>query len=263
MTEPIYLDIETIPSQEPHIREYLRAKQSAALEEKLALVSAPSHYKDADKIAAYVSDKRLELVEAAAGDIDAEWRKTGLDGAFGQVAVVSIAVGDAEPVAIYETDWAAPGAERRILDATNDTLADICKHHRGQLLVGHNIVGFDRKFLRQRGVIRGVRMHPLLTKEVKPWDTGVVFDTMVAWSGDMRDRVSMSKLCLVLGIADKGSELDEDIDGAKVWDFVRDGKIDKVATYCNHDVIRTRAIYKRLNFLGMGVPTQVLEDIPL
>lgn len=259
----IFLDIETIPAQNLRIIMSIRSRLMAELNSALDGVCAPSNYKDAEKIAAYVLDAKKSLHDKFLTAIDTEWRKTSLDGAFGQAAVVSIAVAGGEPEAIYERDWSAPGAERRVLEATNDRLSDICKHRMGQLLVGHNILGFDRKFLRQRGIIHGLRMHSLLTREVKPWDAGAVYDTMTAWTGDFRDRVSMSKLCLILGVADKGSELDEDIDGSLVWDFVRGGKIDKVARYCDYDVIRTREIYKRLNFLGAAAPAETLDDIPL
>ena len=40
----------------------------------------------------------------------------------------------------------------------------------------------------------------------------------------------------------------EEIDGAKVWDFVRDGHADKVAIYCQADVERVRSVYRRINF---------------
>jgi hypothetical protein len=71
---------------------------------------------------------------------------------------------------------------------------------------------------------------------------------MYAWAG-YRDRISLDRLCRALEIPTKGSELDgEEIDGAKVWDFVRDGYADKVAIYCQADVERVRSVYQRINF---------------
>ena len=62
----------------------------------------------------------------------------------------------------------------------------------------------------------------------------------------------MDEICEALDIPKKGSEFDgdEDIDGSKVWSHVRDGKIDVVSTYCVNDVIRTRAMHKRMVFEG-------------
>ena len=49
----IYLDIETIPGQQPAVREALAA--DAAIEK--AAVRAPSNYKDETKIAEYIAAK--------------------------------------------------------------------------------------------------------------------------------------------------------------------------------------------------------------
>ena len=67
---------------------------------------------------------------------------------------------------------------------------------------------------------------------------------MWEWCGYNREsKPSLNKLCQVLNIEQKG-----DIDGSKVWQAVRDGRIDEVAEYCAKDVERVRAIYKRMNF---------------
>jgi predicted PolB exonuclease-like 3'-5' exonuclease len=66
---------------------------------------------------------------------------------------------------------------------------------------------------------------------------------MTAWAG-ARNRVSLDKLCKAFGIeTPKGG-----IDGSKVWDYVKAGKIDEVAAYCARDVEATRKVYKRLTF---------------
>lgn len=85
----IYLDIETIPGQSPTVRDALSA--SAALEK--ADVRAPSNYKDETKIAEYIAAKHAEIDSAA----DEKWRKTALDGAYGQ-NVVEYCKGDVERV---------------------------------------------------------------------------------------------------------------------------------------------------------------------
>ena len=82
--------------------------------------------------------------------------------------------------------------------------------------------------------------------KAKPWDDSV-FDTMTAWAG-VGNRVSLAKLCKVFDLDAKGTEIGDEIDGSKVWDFVREGRIEDVAKYCGGDVVRTRAIHKRLTF---------------
>jgi len=53
----------------------------------------------------------------------------------------------------------------------------------------------------------------------------------------------------VLGIDAKGSELGDEIDGSKVWDFIREGRIADVAAYCGGDVARAREMHRRLTFV--------------
>jgi predicted PolB exonuclease-like 3'-5' exonuclease len=72
---------------------------------------------------------------------------------------------------------------------------------------------------------------------------------MTDWAG-VGNRVSLAKLCKVFDLDAKGTEIGDEIDGSKVWDFVKNGRIADVAKYCGGDVERTRAIYKRLTFLG-------------
>lgn len=70
---------------------------------------------------------------------------------------------------------------------------------------------------------------------------------MTAWAG-IGNRISLDKLCRVMGIPTKGSEIGDEIDGSKVWDFVQAGRIADVATYCCGDVERVREIHRRMTF---------------
>jgi predicted PolB exonuclease-like 3'-5' exonuclease len=80
----------------------------------------------------------------------------------------------------------------------------------------------------------------------KPWDESI-FDTMTAWAGH-GNRVSLDKLCKIFNIPQKGSEIGEEINGSKVWDFYQAGRIADIAKYCEGDVDRTRQAYKRMTF---------------
>lgn len=258
-TETITLDIETMPTQNPvHIASIRRKLQLDldskidALAQEAANIQPPGNIKDPEKIAEAMDKKRAAIaaqveaakVEASAA-LEKAYRDTSLNGGHGQVAVCSLATGSRDPFALYERNWKEAGAEKRVLLMINEALDDHCRHHRGQLLIGHNVINFDRQFLRQRGIVNGIRMHRLISSEVKPWDKDVVFDTMTTWTGDPRKFITMNALCEVLGIAGKG----DDIDGSKVWDFIAAGRIDEVADYCNDDVRRTYAMYRRLMLL--------------
>ncbi len=162
--------------------------------------------------------------------------KTSLDGAFGEIVVIGVAIDDQEPVLFYREDWQAEDREIDILQRFNDYLREHAnKSMTAPVFIGHNIVNFDYRFIFQRSVINGVKPYYTQTKIN-------TFDTMTEWAG-YKGTVSLDKLCKVLGIEQKG-----DIDGSKVWDFVQAGKINEVAEYCAKDVERVRKIYKRMTF---------------
>ena len=69
----IFIDIETVPAQDPDAIIMLRAE---ADEEKL-LIKAPSNYKDEAKIKEYILAKQIEIDTA----FDERYRKTSFDGA--------------------------------------------------------------------------------------------------------------------------------------------------------------------------------------
>lgn len=251
---PIYLDIETIPGQHPSI---LADMQAQAEEEKAAVrlpeIKAPTNYKDADKIAAYILDKQDEqaaLLKSRHAEIDAavdtRYRKTSFDGALGQICALSLAIGDEAPINIYRDDWAT--SEAYILDEMNRVIADAYSPNSDMrpVFIGHNVIAFDLRFIFQRSVLLGIKPHPIIPFTARPWDDKV-FDTMTQWAG-VGNRVSLDKLCRVFGVATKGTEIEDEIDGSMVWDFVQAGRIADVATYCGGDVDRVREIHRRMTF---------------
>lgn len=235
----VYFDIETIPAQDERDIAMIREE---SLQEMRA-VKAPSNYKDQAKIDEYINAKKAEI-EAS---FDDRYRKTSFDGALGQIACISFAIDDNEPLALYSSKFDAEG-ERGVISAfyTQIHLNFDPSSQQRPIFIGHNIVNFDLRFLFQRSVILGIKPPIAIPFKAKPWDD-VVFDTMTAWAGT-GNRVSLAKLCKVFGLDAKGSEIGDEIDGSKVWDFVKAGRIEDVAKYCSGDVKRTRSIYKLLTF---------------
>lgn len=263
----IHLDIETVPAQDQAVLAELAAEHEQTLEawsqrlrDQLANVSAPSNWKDPDKIQAYVEEQRLKVTAKAEAErdqltaqADERYRKTALDGARGQICVISWAIDDGPIQHVYQdpTGQAAEADEPGMLRAFFEQLPDFMTAPRW---VGHNILGFDLRFIFQRCVINGVRPTVGLQQSAPP-HSAHVFDTMLEWAG-YRGRVSESALCKALGIADKGSELAgtdaEGIDGSQVWDYVSAGRLADVVTYCDGDVDRSRRIFKALTFAGVS-----------
>jgi predicted PolB exonuclease-like 3'-5' exonuclease len=235
----IYFDIETIPAQKESDIAYLREES----DREIAAIKAPSNYKDEVKIAEYIAAKRVE-VEAS---FDDRYRKTSFDGAMGQIVCISVAIDNNEPINMCASDLSEKGEYDLIYSFYDFLILNYNPSSQQRpVFVGHNILGFDLRFLFQRSVMLGIKPPLFVPFKAKPWDD-IVFDTMTAWAG-VGNRVSLAKLCKVFGLDAKGSEVGDEIDGSKVWDFVKSGRIEDVATYCMGDVERTRAIHKRLTF---------------
>lgn len=237
----VYFDIETIPVQSPDFIAEMRAEMKAELDEALGSIRAPSNYKDEAKIAEYVNARHAELVEGHEAKVQEAILKTSFDGGLGQICVIGWAVENIASMS-YSVDDLTPASERRMLSDWFFMLEHAYSPTDRVTLIGHNIIGFDIRFLWQRAMVLGVRppMH-CLPRDPKPWGDAA-FDTMTAWAG-VKDRVSMDKLCRIFGIPGKG-----DMDGSKVWHMVQSGQIEEVAAYCRGDVERTRALHRRMTF---------------
>lgn len=236
----IYFDGETIPTQDDEIIASMRADMAAEIEQACADIKAPGNYKDEAKIAEFIASKANELRAGFEPAFEDAYRKTAFDGGAGQIVVLSVAIDDDEVVAHRVRDLSLE-EEARVL---RDFFASVRRRSSGRppVFVGHNIVNFDLPFIYRRAVVHGIRPPLGFPINPKPW-ADTVFDTMTKWAGD-RGFISQDKLCRILGIEGKPG----DIDGSKVWEFVKAGNIERVAEYCADDVAKVRQIHRRLTF---------------
>lgn len=261
MIAQTYIDIETIPAQRPDVLEEIRQTEAEALAAAIAAVKPPGNYKKQETIDEWMATEapkvKQALIDASTANVEAAYRKTGLDGSFGQIACASFAYLDAEPVKVCMPAWEHPEAERDLLITLADLLdATIPMNmHRVAQVVGHN-VQFDLRFIVQRSIVRGIRPHPILSAaaQAKPWEVERVYDTMIQWAG-VGKTISLDKLCRALGLPGKG-----EMDGSKVWDAIKEGRIADVADYCADDVRKVRAVYQRMTFAS--APVRQFEDVP-
>lgn len=217
----LFLDIETLPDQRP-----------GALESAAALVEAPSNYKDAEKIAAYKAERGQEA-----------YLKTALDGGRGQIVSIACAVDDTEPVAFYGAD------ERSILTAFVRHV-DKAVNQEGECLnycvIGHNLLGFDLRFIWQRCVVNWIEP-PNFWPITERYNGHRVYDTMLAWAG-YGNRISQKNLCAALNIpCFEGDE----IEGSQVWKAYQEGRLLDIVKHNISDVERLKLIYNKLNFLNV------------
>ena len=194
-----------------------------------AAIKAPAQYKKPESIAQWLEENK-------AAELDALHRKTALDGAFGRVCCIGVAFDDDEPGTFV-------GTESQLLTDFADYLNTMQCDRYTTLFIGHNIAGFDLRFLLQRYIVNRLPIPHLIkhAASAKPWESEKVFDTMCQWAG-VGNRISLDKLCMALGVpTSKGG-----ITGATVYDEWLKGNIEGIADYCKRDVDATRQVFKRM-----------------
>lgn len=162
---------------------------------------------------------------------DSFFLQSGLDGSFGRILCIGIAVND-EPVDCLTGD------EKEILKKFWEMASDV------NLFIGHNIFDFDMRFIYQRSAILGVR--PTQDLSFARYRNNPIYDTMHEWSKwNMQDKIKLDKIAKAMGLT---SSKDGDIDGSKVYEYYKKGKLQEIYDYCKRDVEVTREVYKKLIF---------------
>lgn len=233
----IFIDIETVPSQEPGAREAVRAN-----------LKPPGTLKKPESIAAWWATE----ADAAA---DEAWRKQSLDGGL-QGEIISVAMCDphgrewvhcrlpGEPedemlhAAFAEVeDWTREDAQA-MLPGRSETFP--CDDHQP---VAHN-AAFDLGFLWRRATALGVLRPRWLPGPMARAGRDYVC-TMQLWAGH-GGRVSLDALCKALKVPSPK----EGIDGSQVFDAWADGRIEEIEAYNLADAKAVREVFHRL----VGVP---------
>jgi len=219
----VFVDVETIPSQRNE------AKERAA-----ARVSPPGNISKAETIAKWEAETRP-------GKEEEEWKRSALDGGWGELCCICWAVDDG-PV-LQSCRPSLEDSEKHMLATFLGAISDEQEQQRGRPItwIGHNITGFDLRFLWQRAVVLGIKPPIKLQQDATPW-SGKVIDTMHTWAGN-RGSIKLTDLCAALRI-DVGH--DDTIDGSMVWDEYKAGRFYTVLHHCRADVERVREVYRRM-----------------
>lgn len=112
------------------------------------------------------------------------------------------------------------------------------------IMCGHNAKEFDFPYISRRLIINGLPLPIKLNLfGKKPWEINHL-DTMELWKfGDYKHYTSLKLMAHVLGIPSPK----DDIDGSQVGHvFYKEKDIDRIAIYCQKDVVTTAQIYLKL-----------------
>lgn len=220
----LYIDIETLPTTNTEIIETIRAG-----------IKHPGNISKQETIDKWYAENSETAFQEA-------FRKTALDGLYGEIFCIGFAVDDEEPDVLYrESDT----LESELLTEFFETML-LKNKTRSLKWVGHNILNFDLRFIWQRCVINKTKPPFEIPYDARSWDERV-FDTRAVWTGgstQYNGRSAMSALSPVFGLNKS------DIDGSMVYDMWLQEKLSEIAQYCKEDVEDTRSLYKRMMFQG-------------
>lgn len=157
--------------------------------------------------------------------------KTSFDGGFGRILCVGYAIDNRPAEILYSGE-----GEKETLRQ----FWEIARH--SDMFIGHNILDFDLRFIYQRSIVNNIV--PSKDLNFARYRNFPIFDTMKEWGKWGSDNAGLEYLALALGIPSPK----DGIDGARIFEFYQNGKIDEILEYCKRDVETAREIFKRINF---------------
>jgi hypothetical protein len=219
LTERIYLsvDVETTPVDDPLVRAEIAAG-----------ITHPANMSKPETIALWEETKKPQLVDEA-------FARGRLSAVTGRICCIGAVHKNGEQ------SWCGED-EAELLHLFFEHVAALGEP---VTYVGHAISSFDLPFIRQRAIVHR-RKAPLSLRKAwssKPWDTEHVGDTMLAWSPDRDKRISLDRLCRLLGIA---SPKANGMDGSQVYGLWQAGKLHEIADYCVADCRAALECYNRI-----------------
>ncbi len=187
-------------------------------------------------------------------ETEEEYRKTALDGNLGRLLCI-VYTRDFSDGRRLEFGCHGWNEDSGRFDDEAATLRSFWEMMRGfnpgrDLIVGHNVMEFDLPFIIKRSIINGVR--PTVRLSFAKYRCQPIYDTMREWDcWAYKNYTGLEKLAYVLGIP---SPKEGDVTGANLYEAYLDGRYEEIYRYCMQDVKATRAVYRRMNFLGTAAP---------
>lgn len=186
--------------------------------------------------------------------------ETGFDGTFGRICCIGY-IKELHDGSV-EKD-VLKGSEKDILTAFWAMARD------ASLFIGHNVLEFDLPFIYQRSMVLGVR--PSQNLNFAKYRNSPIYDTMKEWT---KWAYSAGPKLDTLAKVLKLQTSKDAMDGSQVYTYFLDGKLEDICAYCMKDVVLTRQVYYKMNFMEAssipGIeafttvsPTKKKEDVLL
>ncbi len=221
LTNILFLDLETVPMS--HTFEELPENLKPLWEIK------------AQRIQKLEEDKTIQEIF---------FERAGIYSEFGKIICASAGFFRLENGSLTFRVKAFYGHDEKALLEDFSTLLNQYFNTSGHCLCAHNGKEFDFPYLSRRMLINNVKIPLLLNNQgKKPWEVPLL-DTMELWKfGDIKNYTSLALLAAVFDIPSPK----DDIDGSQVADvYYNKNEIERIAAYCNKDVITTARLYLKL-----------------
>lgn len=180
----------------------------------------------------YPHNRRVVVLDIETVSLDPTDEKGALDAMSGRVVCIGMLIDHGQMVSEIVL---ADEDERRLITHFWGTVAP------GDVLVGHNVLDFDLRFLRQRSWILGIQ--PSRTLDTRKYYSGDVIDTLQLWTNwGNKKGVTLDALGLALGCGGKTGN------GGNVAQMWAERDIDSIKTYCQEDVRLAYRIFCRLTY---------------
>ncbi len=180
--------------------------------------------------------------------------KAGIFAEFGKICCISMGyqVGDGtlRIKSIYNHE------EEELLQEFAGILEKYFNDPQVHFLCGHNIKEFDVPYLCRRLMIHGKKLPEMINLSgKKPWETKHLLDTMELWKyGDIKHYTSLDLLAECFGIPTPKDDIKGNEVGKVYW---QDNDLERIAVYCQKDVVTVAQILRKFNFLSEYAEEQI------
>jgi DNA polymerase elongation subunit (family B) len=191
-----------------------------------------------------VQRSRVVVVDIETVALDTNDDRGALDALTGRIVCIGMLIEDGQ---IVTEITLADEDERRLITEFWRNIAP------SDVLVGHNILDFDLRFLRQRSWILGIE--PTRKVDTRKYYSGDVIDTLqlwTNWSAHSRKGVTLDALGAALGC---GAKTGKGTNVAKWW---AERDLESIKAYCQQDARLAYQIFCRLTYRE---PKLILFDV--
>jgi predicted PolB exonuclease-like 3'-5' exonuclease len=233
----LFLDIETV-SAEPDFR---------ALTEDFQ-----AHWRHKARQQLRIPEEELteEMV------VDAYRDRAAIFAEFGKIVCISVGImhrdKEDQRLRIRLKSYASSN-EKELLEDFG-TLLD--QYYANKYLCGHNIKEFDIPYICRRMLVHQLPFPKALQIQgKKPWETQHLLDTLELWKfGDRKNFTSLKVLASVLDFPSPKDDIDGSQVGRVYWE---DTDLERIAYYCEKDVLATAQLFLRFRRLPILDEEQV------